>query len=250
MGPLPAQQLSHARVRGLTAGMHRTRMHGNRPAVRRRAVNGEQKARRRRAILDAALELFDARGFERVSVAEVAARTRLAKGTLYLYFPTREALFLALLTEQFEAFFDALDAALERPVSRDAFVDHLVRDLHARPRLLRLIAVMHTVLERNVDLDTALEFKRFLAARAQASGARIDTRVRGVPTGFGQRLLLWLHALAIGLHHMAEPAPVVRQAIRADPRLAAFDIDFPHELRAMLTRLLRAPARSTSRLDG
>lgn len=218
----------------------------HRPAVRRRAISDDQKARRRRAILDAALELFDTLGFEHVSMSAVAARTKLAKGTLYLYFPTREALFLALLTDQFEAFFAALDAALERRLSQDAFVDHLVRDLHARPRLLRLIAVMHTVLESNVDLDTALGFKRFLAAHAQHSGARIDARVRDVPAGFGQRLLLWLHALAIGLHHMATPAPVVRQAIEADPSLAVFDIDFAHELRAMLTRLLQAPARTSS----
>lgn len=222
--------------------MHGTHARKNRPTVRRRAVNVDQKARRRRAILDAALELFDALGFESVSMSAVAARTGLAKGTLYLYFPTREALFLALLTEQFEAFFAALDAALERPLSQAAFVDHLVRDLHARPRLLRLIAVMHTVLERNVDFDTALGFKRFLAAHAQRSGTRIDARVRNVPAGFGQRLLLWLHALAIGLNHMATPAPVVRQAIQADARLAVFDIDFGSELREMLTRLLHVPS--------
>lgn len=221
----------------------------NRPDVRRRAITDDQKARRRRAILDGALELFDALGFDGVSMAAVAARTRLAKGTLYLYFPTREALFLALLTEQFEAFFAALDAALERPLSQQAFVDHVVCDLRARPRLLHLIAVMHTVLERNVDLATALEFKRFLAARAQHGGARIDARVRDVPAGFGQRLLLWLHALAIGLHHMATPAPVVRQAIQADPCLAVFDIDFVPELRAMLTRLLHAPAANASGVD-
>jgi AcrR family transcriptional regulator len=230
--------------------MHGARARKHPPAIRRRAVSDDQKARRRRAILEAALELFDAVGFERVSMAAVAARIRLAKGTLYLYFPTREALFLALLTEQFGAFFDALDAALERPLSRSAFVDHLVRDLRDRPRLLRLIAVMHTVLERNVDLDTAIGFKRFLATHAQHSGARIDARLRGVPAGFGLRLLLWLHALAIGLHHMAAPAPVVRQAIQADPRLAVFDIDFARELRAMLIRLLQAPAGSTSRLNG
>jgi hypothetical protein len=43
---------------------------------------------------------------------------------------------------------------------------------------------------------------------------------------------------------------VVRQAIQADPRLAVFDIDFARELRAMLIRLLQAPAGSTLGLDG
>lgn len=218
---------------------------GGPPAIRQRAVNDSQKARRRRAILDGALALFDALSFERITMAEVAARANLAKGTLYLYFPTREALFLALLSEQFEAFFGALDIALDRPMSQNEFVDYLAQDLSARPRFLRLIAIMHTVLERNIDLATAVDFKRLLAMHAHRSGARIEARVQRVPAGFGQRLLLWLHALAIGLHHMATPAPVVREAIRADAGLEVFDIDFARELRAMLARLLQAPRRTS-----
>lgn len=209
------------------------------PTRKRRAISDSQKGQRRRAILDAALALFDDNHFEQLSMAQVATRAGLAKGTLYLYFPTREALFLALLTEQFEAFFRDLDAVLGKAMSQTAFVDYLAQDLQARPRLLRLIAIMHTVLERNIDLETAAGFKRFLAHHTRRSGVRIEQQVRGVPTGFGQRLLLWLHALAIGLHHMATPAPVVHEAINADAHLAMFAVDFGVEMRDMLMRLLR-----------
>lgn len=236
MGWLFAQQLSFARRWQMSAKMQATA--GRLP--RRRATTEQQKLLRRGAILDAAQALFDAESFDAVTMARVAAQAKLAKGTLYLYFPSREALFLALLTQQFEAFFQALDAALARPMTQAQFAHYLAQDLHARPRLLRLISVMHTVLEHNIDLATASAFKHMLAGHAQRSGSLIEQQVASIHSGFGSRLLMWLHALAIGLHHLATPAPVVRQAIQADASLAVFSVDFATELNAMLKTLLQA----------
>jgi len=52
---------------------------------------------RRQAILKAALTVFAAHGFEAARLEDVAARAGVAKGTLYLYFRDKEALFEALV---------------------------------------------------------------------------------------------------------------------------------------------------------
>jgi len=54
-------------------------------------------ASRRDAILDAALRVWAKRGFDGASVAEVAREAGLTKGTLYLYFPSKQALLEAAL---------------------------------------------------------------------------------------------------------------------------------------------------------
>jgi AcrR family transcriptional regulator len=54
-------------------------------------------AARRQAILDAALTVFAERGYEAARLDDVAARAGVAKGTLYLYFKDKEALFEALV---------------------------------------------------------------------------------------------------------------------------------------------------------
>ncbi|CAL9299973.1 TetR family transcriptional regulator [Streptomyces sp. NPDC052644] len=51
-----------------------------------------KKARTYRAISDAAVALFLERGFDRVSVAEVAAAAEVSKPTLFRYFPAKEDL--------------------------------------------------------------------------------------------------------------------------------------------------------------
>lgn len=51
---------------------------------------------RRESILEAALECFVERGFHATSVPEIAARAKIASGTIYHYFDSKEALVNAL----------------------------------------------------------------------------------------------------------------------------------------------------------
>ncbi len=50
-------------------------------------------------LLDAALALFVEKGFTATRVEEVAARAGVSKGTLFLYFPSKEELFKAVVRE-------------------------------------------------------------------------------------------------------------------------------------------------------
>lgn len=60
----------------------------------RRKLEPEQ---RRAEILQAAFACFSERGFAATRMEDVAARAGIAKGTVYLHFPDKEALFTALV---------------------------------------------------------------------------------------------------------------------------------------------------------
>src|SRR5215475_557018 len=57
----------------------------------------ERAAERRQAIIDAALDEFIARGFTATRLDDVAKRAGVAKGTIYLHFKDKEALFEELI---------------------------------------------------------------------------------------------------------------------------------------------------------
>ncbi|MEV7778842.1 TetR family transcriptional regulator [Kitasatospora sp. NPDC088351] len=57
-------------------------------------LRARKKARTRDAIADAAISLFLERGFDRVSVSDIAAAVEISKPTLFRYFPTKEDLVL------------------------------------------------------------------------------------------------------------------------------------------------------------
>ncbi len=58
-----------------------------------------RKAARPGEIAAAGLALFTEKGFAATRMQDVAARAGIAKGTLYLYFPTKEELFFAVVRE-------------------------------------------------------------------------------------------------------------------------------------------------------
>jgi len=64
---------------------------------------GARRERRKEArpgeLLDAALDLFVEKGFAATRVEEVAARAGVSKGTLFLYFSTKDELFKAVVRE-------------------------------------------------------------------------------------------------------------------------------------------------------
>jgi AcrR family transcriptional regulator len=57
-------------------------------------LRARKKLRTRDAIADAAISLFLARGFDQVSVSDIAATAEVSKPTLFRYFPTKEDLVL------------------------------------------------------------------------------------------------------------------------------------------------------------
>ena len=70
---------------------------------------------RRQAILDAALSVFAEHGFEAARLDEVAARAGVAKGTLYLYFQHKEALFEELMRGAVAPVIDTLSKVAANP---------------------------------------------------------------------------------------------------------------------------------------
>ncbi len=70
-----------------------------------------EKARRRRDILDAARQEFFERGFHRPTVDDVAARAEVSKGTIYLYFKSKEEILAHLLLEGLAQLLHEMEAA-------------------------------------------------------------------------------------------------------------------------------------------
>lgn len=71
-----------------------------------------RKAERPQELLDAALELFVEKGFAATRAEEVALRAGVSKGTLYLYYPSKEDLLKAVVSQRLSArIADALERA-------------------------------------------------------------------------------------------------------------------------------------------
>jgi AcrR family transcriptional regulator len=81
---------------------------------------------RRDAILAAALDEFSAQGFAAARLDDVAKRAGVAKGTIYLYFRDKEALFQELIRSMLTPVVGSLEALRDANVPMRVFADRLV----------------------------------------------------------------------------------------------------------------------------
>ena len=89
----------------------------------------KEKEDRKGAILAAAREVFFEQGIRRATVEAVAARAEVAKGTVYLYFESKETILAHLLLEGLDSLGERLEEAFDESA-----------DLTGEARLRRLAA--------------------------------------------------------------------------------------------------------------
>jgi AcrR family transcriptional regulator len=191
-------------------------------AIRQRAIQAEDKAERQQGLLDAAARLLLRVPGALPSVADVAAEAGLAKGTVYLYFPGKDEMLLALHERNVDAFFRALAARLDgpAPVDLDGVLALIRAHLCDAPLFRPLASRCSGLMAQAPPLAAATAFRQRLAERLQRAGAGIERRFPSIAPGGGRMLLRHSYALALGLWQMA--GAQASAAARA-PGSAAFD---------------------------
>ena len=127
-----------------------------------------KKAQTRQLIADTAWRLFADRGFERVTVAEVAREAQVAVATVFNYFPTKEDLFFFRL-EAFGA--DLVEAVAGRAAGEPALAAFRRQLLGAGGLLAQVGAGDDQALERLRTMNRVIAASPALQAREQQAFA-------------------------------------------------------------------------------
>jgi len=208
----------------------------------RPSLNPEQRAERRRQLLDAAHRLFGLRR-ELPTVAAIADSAGVSKGSVYLWFTSKEEIFIALLQDNFEQLMHGIagliaDLPADAELAAMRFGAGLPLLLRQLPDLLPLAAMTNAVLEKNLPLEDILAFKQQLALGLSQEGGLLEARLTGLASGAGADLLLRSWALCMGLWQSLDyPDEVLPLLARAELQILARN--FNDELRLSLCQLWR-----------
>jgi len=178
----------------------------------RYAIATEDKQARREAILDAAKTLFLAGDGTLPSAGDIANASKLAKGTVYLYFRTKEEIFSALLAASLLDSLKELESVLSELKGRRAdkvasFIASFVSIIESRPELLRLDAISYGVLEKNLEAETMLEVKREFIIALSHTASMIEF-VMKIAAGRGVLLLMRTFAMTRGIWQASQPCDI------------------------------------------
>jgi AcrR family transcriptional regulator len=144
-----------------------------------------KKQRTRRLIAETARRLFAERGFEAVTVAEVARAAEVSEGTVFNYFPTKEQLFYGEM-ERFEA--RLVEAVRSRPEGEspaaafrrviveggDRLADDEVADLIAAAGRIVEVSPALQAREREIVAEHTEQLARLLADGADDVLAQVE----------------------------------------------------------------------------
>lgn len=167
-----------------------------------RARSDAAKDKRRQALLTAALDEVFEKGFAATRMDDVARRAGLSKGTLYLYFDSKEALFQGLveslaypnleiveqITEQAETLQEALRGirqfapALIRQTDLPRLMKVLIGDSQLFPDLVR--AYREDLIERVLAMIAALLSRADARGEANIADPELTARLIMAPIIF------------------------------------------------------------------
>lgn len=142
---------------------------------------------RRQSILEAAREVFFEEGFHRATVDSVAERAEVSKGTVYLYFDSKESLLAALLLEGLITLVDVLEDAYDggQSLTPDQRLRHLggayLQFFQQEPQYFRLLMAMDR--GRFRDSVTPDLYEEVLATSVEGLSWVVKTISEGVECG-------------------------------------------------------------------
>lgn len=124
-----------------------------------------ERQARREQILEAAKAVFWEKGFLNATTEEIAQRAELAVGTLYLYFQSKEELYVSLLFESIDLFRQELERIQALPTAPDEKLrllwDFLYTYYREYPAHYRILSFLHNEGVRdNVSPEVIAEINR------------------------------------------------------------------------------------------
>jgi TetR/AcrR family transcriptional regulator, fatty acid metabolism regulator protein len=100
------------------------------PVTTPRSLKEKQRGEREALILQAAEEVLMEKGYYETSIDEIAARVGIAKGTVYLHFPSKEDLVIAIFERDMQQLLQYIDTTMSLALSSRGKIEAIFDLMH------------------------------------------------------------------------------------------------------------------------
>jgi len=121
---------------------------------------------RKEEIIAACAALYEEKGFKDTTIKDIGEAITLTRTGIYIYFETKEEIFLALLGREYDAWVSEMREIMARKtaMTRNDVAEVLAGTLTNHPRLLRLLSMNLYEMEANSRAERLVEFKKSFGA--------------------------------------------------------------------------------------
>ncbi|EPG74948.1 transcriptional regulator, TetR family [Leptospira fainei serovar Hurstbridge str. BUT 6] len=198
-----------------------------------RARSPERIDERKTAILDAAKELFSLRPYEEISLNGIAAHAKFTKSSVYIYYSSREEIFLAVFSDLVAKWSEDLCEVyrgLKKGIRVESFAETFAKATAKHKNFLDLSPYVYLSLEKNSAEEQVLKFKTLLLQIYSRQTAELE-RIFPSLTFEDVRTFLYLsHTVMANLWASAKPNKTVSK-IHSKVEFRALTPDFESQLK-------------------
>ena len=122
----------------------------------------EQSAQRKNEIIDSCEAVYRTKGFREVTIRDISQETSFSRPSIYNYFETKEEIFLALLTREYDRWTEKLRQVSRHSSawSREEFAKALAGTLENQETMLKIQTMNLYEIEENSRRERLAEYKR------------------------------------------------------------------------------------------
>ncbi|MDA8798035.1 TetR/AcrR family transcriptional regulator [Alphaproteobacteria bacterium] len=180
-----------------------------------RARSETAKLEREDSILTATEILLRQSGYDSMTMQAVATAAGLAKGTLYLYFTSRESLVLAVYGRLFDRWIDRFAVHQLEFTDFDGFCRDFAGHYAGDPLFLQLTGFANALLEPQLDREAYIKSKRGMARRVKRLAGLVCQKFSIAPAA-AQKLIWGFLTIAGGTAQMTVSSPITEADLPDD----------------------------------
>lgn len=170
----------------------------------RRARSQEAKEEKAGAILDMTAKMFATTEYENIKMAEIAKALGISNGILFVYFKTKEMLFLQLLIREYARRLDNMEQRIKTydisnyELFKKLVLDEMTDIIEDSDMYIRLISIRGAILEKNIDLEAMIEFKQWFYNRFKEVSQIIHQQCKVFSTDEIMEIFLIQESILVG----------------------------------------------------
>ncbi len=178
---------------------------------------------RREEIINACEKLYKNNSFKDITIKSIGEETTFSRTSIYNYFQTKEEIFLALLTKEYERWVDELEEIYRNnsEISRDIFADKLAHSLEKRKNLLKLLSMNMYDMEENSRMEELIEFKKYYALAIKTVRKCIDKFIKNMNDEEKDHFIFSFFPFMYGIYPYVELTDKQKEAMK--------EADVPHK---------------------
>jgi TetR/AcrR family transcriptional regulator len=203
---------------------------------KQRARGEEAKNFKRKNIIATAERLIGSLSGDLPTLEEIAQSVGLVKSAIYLYFPTKEQLYMEVLATGYERWIEQFSPSLNSTnPSLTEFANQYSSFCADNPKIMYLCGIQTNILENRISYKATMEFKTKVAGAIQILGLKTQSAF-GIPARRAEELHLQTWALAVGLWGHCHP-PMVVSKIYKLPQTSRLKLDYRATLNSAICAL-------------